>query len=79
MIHHEYIRKTTKDFLEHNAQAIVLCSIDDGFFNTIESLSKHYPKRIELPCSENASVAMALGAACCRMPIVCFQRLSLVY
>ena len=79
MIHHGYIRKTTEYFLEHNPQAIVLCEgIDDGFFNTIESLSKQYPQQcIELPCSENASVAMALGAACYGiLPIVCFQRVE---
>mgnify|MGYP006275709175 CR=1 FL=1 len=79
MSHGEELRTITDTFLEQNPNGLLLCEgIDDGLFGTIDGLSSKYPLQcIELPCSENASVGMALGAACYGLlPILCYQRVE---
>ena len=79
MIHAEHLNVLSDRFLHKYANGLLLCEgIEDGLFGTIVGLSTKYPEQsIELPCSENASVGMALGAACYgSLPILCFQRVE---
>ena len=79
MIHFDHISNTINKYLSSNKNAVVFCEgIDDNFFNTLTDISREFPSQcIELPCSENASVGMALGAACYGIiPILCFQRVE---
>ncbi len=79
MKHYQAINQYTQDFLSAHENGIIFCEgVDDGFFKTIENISSNYREQcFELPCSENASVGMALGAACYGiLPILCFQRVE---
>ncbi|OUU53447.1 MAG: hypothetical protein CBC25_00505 [Pelagibacteraceae bacterium TMED65] len=81
-MHDQAINKSIKKFLNENSNGLILCEgIDDGFFGTIDGISKEYSKQsIELPCSENASVGMTIGASMYGMlPILCFQRVEFAF
>ncbi len=77
--HAETIKILTQAFLKEGTSNVVLSQgIDDGFYETLKGISKKYPKQcFDLPCSENASVGMSLGAATYGLtPILCFQRVE---
>jgi len=79
MNHAEVICATTEELVSSKDNVILLCEgINDGLFGTIEGIGLKYPDQcIELPCSENASVGMVLGAACYGLlPILCYQRVE---
>lgn len=79
MNHGSCIRLLTQKALQRSKDCLLFCEgVGDGFFGTIEGLSEEYPEQcIELPCSENASVGMVLGAAMYDLsPILCFQRVE---
>lgn len=79
MNHGQFICASTEELLGSKANVVLLCEgINDGLFGTIEGISLKYPGQcIELPCSENASVGMVLGAACYGLlPILCYQRVE---
>jgi len=52
--------------------------INDGFYGTIEGIPKLFSGQCyELPCSENASVGLALSASAYELTtIICFQRVE---
>lgn len=78
-MHSHTIQNLTESLLASNPKSILMCEgVDDGFFGTISDLSHRYKDQcIELPCSENGSVGMALGAAMCGcLPVLCFQRVE---
>ena len=77
--HSELIKDLTKSFLESSPKNLLFCEgIDDTFYGTLPRIIEHYKKQcFELPCSENASIGMVLGAACYGLnPIICFQRVE---
>lgn len=78
-IHFEYIKQLTEEFLNSSKTNLLFCEgIKDGFYQTIPQITKEFESQcFELPCSENASVGMILGAACYGLsPIICFQRVE---
>lgn len=79
MNHQLFILESIRNFLKLNKNGLILCEgVDDGFYGTLTNISRDFADQcIELPCSENASVGMALGAAPYGiLPIVCFQRVE---
>jgi len=79
MNHQETIKWKTKEFLEYSKNNILLCEgVNDGFYGTIEGIPELFSSQCyELPCSENASVGMALSASAYELTtIICFQRVE---
>ena len=79
MTHGELIREQTYEFLNISPNNILLCEgIDDGFYGTIAELSTKFTSQCyELPCSENASVGLAISASAYEVTtILCFQRVE---
>lgn len=77
--HSEFIKLLTEKFLNHSNTNLLFCEgIKDGFYGTIPEISNKFESQcFELPCSENASVGMVLGAASYGLnPIICFQRVE---
>ncbi len=77
--HSETIKQLTEEFLKISKKNLLFCEgINDGFYGTLPDISRNYQNQcFELPCSENASVGMVLGAACYGLkPIICFQRVE---
>lgn len=77
--HAECIKLAILEFLKKKPEGILMCEgIEDGFYGTIDGISALKPEQsIELPCSENACVGMALGSASYGvLPILCFQRVE---
>jgi len=77
--HSEFIKFLTEKFLNHSKTNLLFCEgIKDGFYGTIPEISNKFDSQcFELPCSENASVGMVLGAASYGLnPIICFQRVE---
>ena len=78
-IHSETIKDLTEKFLNSSKKNLLFCEgIDDTFYGTIPFIKEDYKYQcFELPCSENASVALVLGASCYGLkPIICFQRVE---
>ena len=78
-IHSETIKNLTENFLNSSKKNLLFCEgIDDTFYGTIPLIKEEYKYQcFELPCSENASVALVLGASCYGLkPIICFQRVE---
>ena len=79
IIHSEFIRLLTKEFLNSSKKNLLFCEgIRDGFYGTLPEISKEYESQCyELPCSENAAMGMVLGAASYGLnPIMCLQRVE---
>ena len=77
--HSELIKNLTNDFLNESKRNLLFCEgIKDGFYETIPKINKNNSNQFfELPCSENASVGMALGASTYGLnSILCFQRVE---
>ena len=80
-MHSHHINSLTRNYLSTHRQSLLLCEgIDDGFFGTIAGIpSKFHHQCIELPCSENTTVGIALSASLFGCyPILCFQRVEFV-
>ena len=80
MINHaNKIRELTEKFLKTSKSNLLFCEgIDDTFYGTLPKILKEFDSQcFELPCSENASIGMVLGAASYGVnPIICFQRVE---
>ena len=77
--HSEFIKYLTEEFLNVSNKNLLFCEgIKDSFYGTLPDISEKYVSQcFELPCSENASVGMVLGAASYGLnPIICFQRVE---
>ena len=77
--HADVIRKLTENFLKTSKSHLLFCEgIEDTFYGTLPKILKEFePQCFELPCSENASVGMILGAASYGLnSIICFQRVE---
>lgn len=77
--HANKIRELTKKFLRTSKSNLLFCEgIDDTFYGTLPKILKEFHSQcFELPCSENASIGMVLGAASYGVnPIICFQRVE---
>ena len=67
------------EFLNESKKNLLFCEgIKDGFYETIPKINeKNSNQCFELPCSENASIGMALGASTYGLnTILCFQRVE---
>ena len=79
MNHTIAIRNQLSLLLESSSRYCLFCEgINDTFYGSITDLPKVFPNQCyELPCSENASVGLAIGAASMGLlPIVNFQRVE---
>ncbi len=77
--HSEVIKDLIEKFLNASKSNLLFCEgIEDTFYGTLPKIDKEYKSQcFELPCSENASVGMILGAASYGLnPILCFQRVE---
>jgi len=80
--HSSLIQSCTNKFLASSSSNILLSQgVNDGFYGTITDLPAQYPHQCyEIPCSENASVGLVLGAATYGLtPILCFQRVEFAF
>ena len=79
ILHSEFIKNQIEEFLNSSEKNLLFCEgIEDTFYGTLPPINENYKSQCyELPCSENASVGMVLGAASYGlMPIICFQRVE---
>ena len=79
MNHLEAINAKSIEFLGRTRNNVLMCEgINDGFYGTIEGIPDIFTSQCyELPCSENASVGLALSASAYEVTtIVCFQRVE---
>ena len=79
MDHTIAIRNQLRLLLKSSSRYCLFCEgINDTFYGSIADLPKNFPNQcFELPCSENASVGLAIGAASVGLlPIVSFQRVE---
>ena len=77
--HSEVIKDLIEKFLNASKSNLLFCEgIEDTFYGTLPKIDKKFESQCyELPCSENASVGMILGAASYGLnPILCFQRVE---
>ena len=77
--HSEVIKDLIEKFLKDSKSNLLFCEgIEDTFYGTLPRIDKQNKSQCyELPCSENASVGMILGAASYGLnPILCFQRVE---
>lgn len=77
--HCDIIKRLTRSFLSSSSNNILMCEgISDGFYGTITDLHLDFETQCyELPCSENATVGMAISASAYEVTtIVCFQRVE---
>ncbi len=79
MNHLEAIRVKSIEFLRKSENNILMCEgVNDSFYGTIKGIPEMFESQCyELPCSENASVGLALSASAYEVTtIVCFQRVE---
>ena len=77
--HSELIKNLTKNYLSQSRKNLLFCEgIKEGFYGTIPDINTdNVSQCFELPCSENASIGMALGASTYGLnTILCFQRVE---
>ena len=77
--HSELIKNLTANYLIESKKNLLFCEgLNDGFYETIPQINEDNVNQcFELPCSENASIGMALGASTYGLNVIlCFQRVE---